>query len=162
MNRKEIRLLLRDSKAIATPTTAVMQYFVGVVFWFLVNCQTLSVQPPECFYMYILLNCLYNNNVTSGGSLFLQALWIQLGFVMLIPNWQLIELPICWLWQWNGRIFFPVSCYLCILFLKLFTYVKQNKDIQNWVMLNRIKYKWTTGLSVWGGMTFVSKTDSAG
>ena len=127
MNRKEIRLLLRDSKAIATPTTAVMQYFVGVVFWFLVNCQTLSVQPPKCFYRYILLNCIYNNNVTSGGSLFLQALWILLGFVMLIPNWQLIELPIFWLWQWNGRIFFQslVICVYCFLsYLHMWSKIK--------------------------------------
>ena len=59
MNRKEVRLLLRDSKVIATPTTTVMQYFVVIVFWFLVNCKMLSVQPPECFYRYILLNYLY-------------------------------------------------------------------------------------------------------
>ena len=32
MNRKEVRLLLRDSKVIATPTTTVMQYFVVIIF----------------------------------------------------------------------------------------------------------------------------------
>ena len=111
MNRKEVRPLLRDSKAIAIPTTAVMWYFVGVVFWFLVDCGILSVQPPKCVYRYILLDCLYKNEVTPGGLLFLQA-------VMSIPNWQSIKSPFHQLWQWNGKnIFFQslVACVYCLL-----------------------------------------------
>ena len=127
MNRKEVRPLLRDSKAIAIPTTAVMWYFVRVVFWFLVDYGTLSVQPPKCVYRYILLDCLYKNEVTPGRLLFLQALCILLGFVMSIPNWQSIKLPFHQLWQWNGK-----NIFSSLLLLVYTVYYGGLSDLHMW------------------------------